>query len=177
MTAISVTRAPLARMAVNASWPGVSKKVILLAFCAPFTLCSTWYAPMCCVIPPASPEATSVFLMASRMDVFPWSTCPITTTTGGLGSSFSGSSLRSASRFLLITSSAVRTSCSLLTSTPSSEATMAAVSKSIVWLIVAITPFFISTDMTAGTCTPAFSANSFTVTAGGTMTTPAFFFI
>ena len=56
-TAMSVTRAPLARMAVNAAWPGVSKKVMGLP------LDSTWYAPMCWVMPPASPSATLEFLM------------------------------------------------------------------------------------------------------------------
>ena len=54
---ISVAWAPRARIEVNAAWPGVSKKVIMLP------LTSTWYAPMCCVIPPASPEAT----LAERM--------------------------------------------------------------------------------------------------------------
>ena len=54
---ISVALAPRARIDVNAAWPGVSKKVIMLP------LVSTWYAPMCCVIPPASPDAT----LAERM--------------------------------------------------------------------------------------------------------------
>ena len=45
---MSVTFAPRARIAVNASWPGVSRNVIL----RPST--SVWYAPMCWVIPPAS---------------------------------------------------------------------------------------------------------------------------
>ena len=49
---MSVTFAPRARMAVNASWPGVSRKVILRPSW------STWYAPMCCVIPPASVSTT-----------------------------------------------------------------------------------------------------------------------
>jgi hypothetical protein len=51
---MSVTFAPRARMAVNASWPGVSRNVII-----PRGV-STWYAPMCCVMPPASPLATLV---------------------------------------------------------------------------------------------------------------------
>ena len=50
--AISVTDAPLARIEVKASWPGVSRKVTGL----PLTF--TVYAPMCCVMPPASPAAT-----------------------------------------------------------------------------------------------------------------------
>ena len=52
--AISVDCAPRIRIAVNASCPGVSRKVI----CWPRT--STVYAPMCWVIPPASREVTLV---------------------------------------------------------------------------------------------------------------------
>ncbi|MPN23239.1 hypothetical protein SDC9_170627 [bioreactor metagenome] len=51
-TAISVACAPRARMAVNASWPGVSRKVIT----SPLTF--TEYAPMCWVMPPASDLVT-----------------------------------------------------------------------------------------------------------------------
>ena len=50
--AISVHMAPRARISVKAAWPGVSRKVI------GWPLISTVYAPMCCVIPPASPAAT-----------------------------------------------------------------------------------------------------------------------
>ena len=74
---MSVAFAPRARIAVNASCPGVSKKVI-----TPRGV-STWYAPMCCVIPPASPDATFARRILSSNDVFPWSTWPITVTTGG----------------------------------------------------------------------------------------------
>src|SRR3954469_17121498 len=41
---------------------------------------------MCCVIPPASPAATSVSRIASSSDVLPWSTWPMIVTTGGRGS-------------------------------------------------------------------------------------------
>ena len=51
--------APRARMAVNASWPGVSMNVTGVP------LCTTWYAPMCCVMPPASLATTFVRRMAS----------------------------------------------------------------------------------------------------------------
>ena len=37
---------------------------------------------MCCVIPPASPATTSVRRIASRSEVFPWSTWPMIVTTG-----------------------------------------------------------------------------------------------
>lgn len=43
----------------------------------------TWKAPMCCVMPPASPAATEVFRSASRSVVLPWSTWPMIVTTGG----------------------------------------------------------------------------------------------
>src|SRR5262249_79996 len=59
-TTMSVTLAPRARMAVKASWPGVSRKVTL----RPCT--STVWAPMCCVMPPASPAATSVERIEQR---------------------------------------------------------------------------------------------------------------
>ena len=38
---------------------------------------------MCCVIPPASPAVTLVFLIESSNVVLPWSTCPIIVTTAG----------------------------------------------------------------------------------------------
>ena len=68
MIAMSVTRAPRARMAVNASWPGVSRKTTFLPSC------STSDAPMCWVMPPRSPAATSVERRASSRLVLPWST-------------------------------------------------------------------------------------------------------
>ena len=52
-TTMSVTWAPRARMAVKAWWPGVSRKVISRS---PGSV--TWYAPMCWVMPPASPATT-----------------------------------------------------------------------------------------------------------------------
>ena len=47
---------------------------------------------MCWVMPPASPAATSAWRMASRSEVLPWSTWPITVTTGGRVTSFDSSS-------------------------------------------------------------------------------------
>ena len=49
---------------------GVKKAAWMIT---PFFVC-TWYAPMCCVIPPASPLATRVRRMWSSNDVLPWST-------------------------------------------------------------------------------------------------------
>ena len=53
ITAMSVTRAPRARIEVNASWPGVSRNTM----CLP-SLVVTSDAPMCWVMPPRSPDAT-----------------------------------------------------------------------------------------------------------------------
>ena len=63
--AISVDWAPRIRIDVNPSCPGVSKNVIV------WSLILTTEAPICCVIPPASPEITFVSLIASRSDVLP----------------------------------------------------------------------------------------------------------
>ena len=51
-TAMSVACVPRARIEVNASWPGVSRNVMVRPL--------HWavYAPMCCVMPPASPAVT-----------------------------------------------------------------------------------------------------------------------
>ena len=45
---------------------------------------------MCCVIPPASPAATAVWRIASRSEVLPWSTWPMTVITGARGTRSSG---------------------------------------------------------------------------------------
>ena len=64
-TTMSVVLAPLALIEENAACPGVSINVNL-----PFEV-STSYAPICCVIPPASPSTTLVFLIKSNKVVFP----------------------------------------------------------------------------------------------------------
>lgn len=81
MMNIVCERACLARMAVKAAWPGVSRKVMRLSESG----METWKAPMLWVMPPASPAATDVFRRASRSVVLPWSTCPMIVTTGGRG--------------------------------------------------------------------------------------------
>ena len=82
-TATSVHRAPLCRIAEKAACPGVSRKVS-----SPPLERATTNAPMCCVIPPASPAATDALRRVSSSVVLPWSTCPITATTARLGGSF-----------------------------------------------------------------------------------------
>ena len=44
---------------------------------------------MCCVMPPASPATTLALRMRSSREVLPWSTWPMTTTTGARGTSSS----------------------------------------------------------------------------------------
>ena len=90
-TTMSVICAPRARIAVNASWPGVSRKTT-----SPRSEC-TLYAPMCWVMPPASPSATLALRIASSSDVLPWSTWPMMVTTGARGTRSSGESWVSAS--------------------------------------------------------------------------------
>ena len=90
-TTMSVTWAPRARIAVKASWPGVSMNVIS----RPPTW--AWYAPMCWVIPPNSPATTSVLRIASSSFVLPWSTWPMTVTTGERGTSLDSSTSSSSS--------------------------------------------------------------------------------
>ncbi|CAK7064684.1 MAG: hypothetical protein MEEGG_02920 [Eggerthella lenta] len=115
--AISVTCAPRARIEVNAAWPGVSRKVIGLPPTA------TRYAPMCWVMPPASPSVTLVLRIASSSEVLPWSTWPMTTTTGSRGWSSSALSSCSSNR-----RSSMVTWTSFSTLQPISSATIAAVS-------------------------------------------------
>ena len=154
---MSVAWAPRARMAVKASWPGVSRNVIL-----PCPV-STWYAPMCCVMPPNSCSVTRVFRMVSRSDVFPWSTCPMTVTTGGRSWSWLGS-IASSTRSR---SSADRMSASK----PNRTATAFTLSASSGWLIVAITPMPTSSRMTSPIFLPIRSASSETVTDSGSRRT------
>ena len=154
--AISVTCAPLALIDVKASCPGVSKNTI---FC-PFI--DTSDAPICWVIPPASLDVTRVFLIASSKDVLPWSTCPITVTTGGLG--FKSSSLSSC--ICINFSSSSSTSSSLPATSklnPYFWANNDATSKVTSWFIVAIVPIFISSIITSETDFPTASAKFWTV--------------
>ncbi len=118
-TAMSVTFAPRARIAVNASWPGVSRKTTRLPFR------STSLAPMCWVIPPRSPAATVVVRIASRRLVLPWSTWPMTVTIGARGTRSAASS--SSKRISLAAGAGARSS-SPSTATPAVGAIVSATS-------------------------------------------------
>ena len=126
---MSVTWAPRARIAVNASWPGVSMNVMSRSpTCA-------WYAPMCWVMPPNSPATTSVSRIESSSLVLPWSTCPMTVTTGGRGTS-RDSSTSSSSPSSRSSSASPTTSASM----PRSVATSAIASSDNDVVAVAISP-------------------------------------
>ena len=161
---ISVILDPLALIWLKAAWPGVSMKVI---FCLLFV--STIYEPMCWVIPPASDAATFFALIASRMEVLPWSTWPIIVTTGGL--------LTKSKSLSVFPSSPNSTSDSLTLFGiwPSSITTSSAVSPSIVWLIVAITPSFIKTFTSSDDFSAILEDNSLTAIKSGIMISFFFF--
>ena len=127
--AISVELAPRIRIAVNASCPGVSRNVMF----SPLIVAT--YAPMCCVIPPASRSITFVLRIASRREVFPWSTCPMTHTTGGRFTIVLSSSSSSFNN-----SSITSTTSSFSTRHSNSIAISSAVSKSTSWFTVTILP-------------------------------------
>ena len=102
---------------------------------------------MCWVMPPASPATTRVLRMWSSSEVLPWSTWPITVTTGGRGRC-SPSTCSERSRCFSTSSSATS-----FTRWPNSSTTRVAVSWSKAWLMVAITPMSMSFLMTS----PAFT--------------------
>ena len=157
---MSVTFAPRARMAVNASWPGVSRNVIF----RPLT--STWYAPMCCVIPPASVATTRVLRMASSSVVLPWSTWPMIVTTGGrVTSASSGSSYASGS-------SSSSPACLIVTSRSSSVAISSTSSSVSDWVAVRIWPRLMRILIRFGIGTPSACDRSRTVTPDSTETGP-----
>ena len=156
--AISVEFAPRIRIAVNASWPGVSRNVI---FCP---LMDTTDAPICWVIPPASRSVTRVERIASSRDVLPWSTWPITQTTGGRGTRFFGSS---SSSFKSSAMTSIFSSGSQIKL--NSSAISSAVSKSTSWFTVTISPFIKSFFTMADGCSFILSARSRIVIFSGSV--------
>ena len=119
---------------------------------------------MCWVMPPASPLTTLVERMASSSEVLPWSTWPMTVTTGARGASAAGSSAASN------TPSSTSASATRLTVWPSSSAMSWAVSASITSLIVTIWPCFIRILMTSTARSAMRLASSWMVIASGIVT-------
>ena len=97
---------------------------------------------MCWVIPPASPATTLVERIRSSSSVLPWSTWPITVTTGGRGRSSDSASSSSSSSKNLASSSASRSSpgSTRRTSAPSSAANSSIMSSVSDWVAVTISP-------------------------------------
>src|SRR5512143_2630689 len=96
---------------------------------------------MCWVMPPASPATTFVLRMWSSSEVLPWSTCPITVTTGGRGRSVSA---RSAG----CSGAAIAYSSSFTAWNPNADAISSIRSKSSRWLIVTICPSSLKAKVT-----------------------------
>ena len=159
-TAMSVTFAPRARISVNASWPGVSMKVILRPFW------STWYAPMCCVIPPASVSTTRAERIASSSVVLPWSTWPMIVTTGGRSTRSSGASSNSSR----ISSSSA--ACRIVISRSISAAISSTSSSDSDCVTVFGVPIFIRILMISGTFWPSACERFWTVIPDSTVTGP-----
>mmetsp|Transcript_12125 Transcript_12125/g.32250 ORF Transcript_12125/g.32250 Transcript_12125/m.32250 type:complete len:634 (-) Transcript_12125:127-2028(-) len=156
-TTMSVMLAPRARMSEKAAWPGVSMKVIVSSESGS----EIWYAPMCCVMPPASPDTTLVSRSASSSDVLPWSTCPMIVTIGGRLSSALGSSSSSITPSMETSSSSM--SSPMVTFAPKPSAILQAVSTSIDCVMEASVPIFIRSLTTSAAPTPSCCARLPTV--------------
>ena len=117
---------------------------------------------MCCVIPPNSRSATLVVRMASSSEVLPWSTWPMTVTTGGRGRRWVGSA-SSSSR---ISPSSDRTSTSKWNRSATSRAAVASSTS----LTVAMTPSSSSALITSTDFRRMAAASSPTVTDSGSLT-------
>ena len=119
---------------------------------------------MCWVMPPASPEATSVVRRASSREVLPWSTWPMMATTGARGV-VASSSIASDRKPASTSDSETR-----FTAMPNSSATSSAVSVSMTSLIFIIRPCFIRNLMMSTPRTAIRLDSSCTVMTSG-MTT------
>ncbi len=97
---------------------------------------------MCWVIPPASPATTLAWRMRSSRSVLPWSTWPMTVTTGGRGRRSSSRSSSSSSKYFAWSSA----SCSSPGSTSRIWAPISAANSSIMsslsdWAAVTTSPW------------------------------------
>src|SRR5499426_1856394 len=115
---------------------------------------------MCCVMPPNSFSATFDLRMASSSDVLPWSTWPMTVTTGGRRLNCDGSRSSSSTT----SPSTERISTSTLNLSATSLAAVGSRSS----LTVAITPSSSRALITSPDFRRIFSASSPTVTDSGT---------
>src|SRR5579884_3892808 len=113
---------------------------------------------MCWVMPPYSRAATDVFRMASSRLVLPWSTCPITVTTGGRGVVPLASGSAATSRIEV--TSWTWTVSGGLGAKLKAAMTLVATSRGIMWLTPAMIPLSTSFLMTSPTPTPIRAASS-----------------
>ena len=141
---------------------------------------------MCCVMPPASPSATFSLRIASRRDVLPWSTWPMTVTTGARGTrtppdvSVTFASWASAACSIAVCwreSSSSSSNDTTAASTPNSFAISIASFCSTGWLIVAKIPRARRDFMRSFARTPSFSESSLIVTPSERKTGPSAFFL
>src|SRR5450755_4446993 len=115
-------------------------------------------------MPPASPDTTLAWRSASSSEVLPWSTWPITVTTGERGSVSVESSTIS-NRPSSTSAAATR-----LTVWPSSSAISCAVSASITSVILCIAPCFINSRITSTARSDMRLASSWILMASGMIT-------
>ncbi len=113
---------------------------------------------MCWVIPPASSSMVLVSRMASSSEVLPWSTCPITVTTGARGRR-SPLAASTGARSWAVCSSKEITCVLALNCVATSPASWVSSD----WLMVASIPRSIRTLITSFARTSSFSASSLTV--------------
>ena len=126
---------------------------------------------MCCVIPPDSEDAISVFLILSSREVFPWSTWPRNVTMGAL--SFKSSSLSTVSSSENSSSSSF--ACFSSISTPYSIPIISMSSPSKAWFIVAKILWPISNfDIISPAFTPKAADTSLTVAGNSIVTFSSF---
>ena len=121
---------------------------------------------MCWVIPPCSPSTTLVLRIESRSVVFPWSTCPITVTTGGRGTSSDSESSNTGRS----ATAGGGGGASMSTMNPNDSATPSINSGGIVWPAPTAWPRVMSWATTSLAGTPSASANSVTEAPDGTDT-------
>ncbi len=115
-------------------------------------------------MPPASPETTLVWRMASSSDVLPWSTWPMMVTTGARGCWSSSSSVWP------MKPSSTSASDTRLGVWPNSRTISSAVSASITSLILCIAPCLIRSLMTSTERSVMRLASSWMVITSGMMT-------
>ncbi len=119
---------------------------------------------MCWVMPPASPAATFALRMTSSSDVLPWSTWPMTVTTGARGTRGTAAVSPEVESLTDRVSSSSSSNDTTAASTPISLAIWTAVAASSVWLTVARMPRCMSSRWMSRPRTPSFSESSLTVT-------------